>query len=173
MPLLSFTFTQNKQHRGCLLWELVSLSLSLSESFCSTSPPFSTFFRPPLFPLSSCFYPDIQTFFFCTGFSFFLFSPFYLFFWPCHTRLFSFLFTFFLLLDDFPVNRLLLFPVNILFLHPVRHQQSAVCCAADWSANSEFFPRARIQFLLSSWSPPLPLSWTESHGCVIPVSLSS
>lgn len=41
MPLLSFTFTQNKQHRGCRLWELVSLSIP--ESFCSTSPPFSTF----------------------------------------------------------------------------------------------------------------------------------
>lgn len=60
-----------------------------------------------------------------------------------------------------------LFLINILLQHPVDINSLLRCCRAT----SEFSPRARIQLLLFSWFPALPLSWTESHGCVIPVSL--
>lgn len=97
MPLLSFTFTQNKQHRACLLWELVSLSLNRSVQLLHF----------PLAVLLLSFIPLLLRYsnFFFTAFSFFFFFPFHLVFWPRRTRLFTSLFPFFLLLDDFTVNR--------------------------------------------------------------------
>lgn len=77
----------------------------------------------------------------------------------------------FLLLDDFPVNRCTCSQSTSCYNILQGHQQSTL-----WPANSTFFPRARIQFLLSSWSPPLPLelnwkSWMCNPG--LPVKLST
>lgn len=75
----------------------------------------------------------------------------------------------------FPSSRI--FPTYCKWLHlsltntllqlPVDINSLLRCCRAD----SEFFPRAHIQLFLFSWFPALPLSWTESHGCVSPASL--
>lgn len=166
--------TKQTTQRMSAMGTSVSLSLSL-RSFQSPSPPFSTFFPPPLFPPLSYFYPDILSF--CTAFSFFLFSPF-TFSSGSAVLAFSLFFSFHLLpaLGWLSSKSLYLFPVNILLLHPAWHQQSAVCCVPDWSANSEFFPRARIQFLVSSWSPftSSELNW-KSWMCNpgLPVKLST
>lgn len=161
MPLLSFTLTQNKQHRACLLWEQVSL------------PPnhFLQLLHFPLSSLSSPLYLWYSNFLNVPFLSFLFFFSFNQFLWPWRTP--PFLFSF-LLLPAFGWLYRIRSTCSQSTSCTTSCTASAVCCVADRLASSEFFfPRARIQFLLSSWSPALPLSWTESHGCVIPVSLSS
>lgn len=102
--LISCLFYHSLSHKtnntkDVLLWELVSLS----QSFCFPSPPLSTFSPPSPLSSLSYFYSEFQTFL-NKLFFLFIFS-FHLLFWPSHTCFFSFLFTFFLPLDDFPVNR--------------------------------------------------------------------
>lgn len=106
MPLLSFTLTQNKQHRACLLWEQVSL------------PPnhFLQLLHFPLLSLSSPLYLWYSNFLNVPFLSFFkFFFPLNQFLWPWRTP--PFLFSF-LLLPAFwmalPYSQHL-FPVNILY----------------------------------------------------------
>lgn len=120
--------TNNTQ--GCLL---------LVESLWSP-PPFSTSFF--LLTLLFCNTFNLIFSLFLSAFSLFLVSSgpalpaFSLFFSP-------------------PSCRWMTFPV-IAALVPSQHpvatscKASAISCVADWSANSEFFPRALIRFLLSS-----------------------
>lgn len=134
--------------------------VTLSESLCSPSPTFFHFLSSPVLVLFHLLFKLL------TFHSLFMFTTLSLSSDPA-TLAVSLFYSPSLLpaVGWLSSKSLHLFPVNILLQHPVRHQESV----AQTSRLIVNFSHVRG----FSFSPRLPPSWTESHGCVLQVSLSS